>query len=126
MRIRRQDRLSSPPPCRSATPLDADAFWALVTGDSLQAAAAEQLILEEWEDAHASILVELIRYESGGRRFGRWDTVDSAWDAGGGRWVVEEGALVEPDGERLERLPAHRAFWFGWYAQYPGTRLVRG
>ncbi|MYH51722.1 MAG: DUF3179 domain-containing protein [Gemmatimonadetes bacterium] len=65
-------------------------------------------------------------YESGGRRFARWDTVDTAWDEGGGRWTVGEDALVGPGGERLERLPAHRAFWFGWYAQYPGTRLVRG
>ena len=23
--------------------------------------------------------------------------------------------------ERLERLPAQRAFWFGWYAQFPDT-----
>ncbi|MEZ5401436.1 MAG: DUF3179 domain-containing (seleno)protein [Bryobacteraceae bacterium] len=22
------------------------------------------------------------------------------------------------------RIPAHRAFWFGWYAQFPGARLV--
>ena len=65
-------------------------------------------------------------YESGGRRFARWDTVDTAWDEGGGRWTVGEDALVGSGGERLERLPAHRAFWFGWYAQYPGTRLVRG
>ena len=64
-------------------------------------------------------------YESGGRRFTRWDAVDAAWDDGGGRWTVEEGALVGPAAERLERLPAHRAFWFGWYAQYPETRLVR-
>ena len=24
-----------------------------------------------------------------------------------------------------KRIPAHRAFWFGWYAQYPATRLIR-
>ena len=65
-------------------------------------------------------------YESGGRRFTRWDAVDAAWDDGGARWTVGEGALVGPAGERLERLPAHRAFWFGWYARYPETRLVRG
>ncbi len=64
-------------------------------------------------------------YESGGRRFGRWDGADTAWDDGGSRWNVGEDALVGPTGERLERLPAHRAFWFGWHAQYPETRLVR-
>ena len=64
-------------------------------------------------------------YESGGRRFTRWDAAGTAWDNGGAEWTVGEDALVGPDGERLERLPAHRAFWFGWYAQYPETRLVR-
>jgi hypothetical protein len=24
-----------------------------------------------------------------------------------------------------ERVPAHRAFWFGWQAQFPGARLIR-
>ena len=64
-------------------------------------------------------------YESAGRRFARWDGASTAWDDGGSAWTVEEGALAGPAGERLERLPAHRAFWFGWYAQYPETRLVR-
>ena len=64
-------------------------------------------------------------YESTGRRFTRWDDDRTVRDDGGARWTVREDALVAPGGERLERLPAHRAFWFGWYAQYPGTRLVR-
>ena len=64
-------------------------------------------------------------YESAGRRFTRWDAANTAWDDTGSEWTVEEDALEGPAGERLERLPAHRAFWFGWYAQYPETRLVR-
>ena len=64
-------------------------------------------------------------YESNGHRFTRWDGADAVWDVSGARWILEEGGLVGPVGARLERLPAHRAFWFGWYAQYPGTRLVR-
>ncbi|MYD12946.1 MAG: DUF3179 domain-containing protein [Gemmatimonadetes bacterium] len=64
-------------------------------------------------------------YESGARRFTRWDAASTAWDESGSGWIVGEDALAGPDGERLERLPAHRAFWFGWYAQYPQTRLVR-
>ena len=64
-------------------------------------------------------------YDTGGRRFTRWDDDETAWDVGGAEWAVEEDALVGPGGQRLERLPAHRAFWFGWYAQYPETRLVR-
>ncbi len=64
-------------------------------------------------------------YESAGRRFTGWDNDTTAWDDSGARWAVTEGGLVGQAGERLERLPAHRAFWFGWYAQYPETRLVR-
>ena len=64
-------------------------------------------------------------YESGGRRFTDWDGAGTAWGDGGSEWTVDEDALAGPAGDRLERLPAHRAFWFGWYAQYPDTRLVR-
>ena len=28
-------------------------------------------------------------------------------------------------GEETARLPAYRAFWFGWYAQFPNTVLVK-
>lgn len=41
----------------------------------------------------------------------------------GRTWVVEEDGLVlESDSEeRLERIPAFNAFWFGWFASYPKT-----
>jgi len=42
-----------------------------------------------------------------------------ARDREGGKWRVEEGRLVGPGGKVRERLPAHRAFWFGWYAANP-------
>jgi hypothetical protein len=63
-------------------------------------------------------------YATGGRRFTRWDGDDRVWDANGAAWSVEEGRLVGPDGSELRRLPSHNAFWFGWYAQFPETRLV--
>lgn len=37
---------------------------------------------------------------------------------------VGEDALSGSEGRTLKRLPAHRAFWFCWYAAYPETRLV--
>ena len=37
---------------------------------------------------------------------------------------LSEDRLESPAGDVLARLPAHRAFWFGWYAAYPRTRLV--
>ena len=64
-------------------------------------------------------------YESRGVSFASWDGVDSARDRGARNWTVTESAITGPAGEVLKRLPAHRAFWFGWYSAYPGTRLVK-
>lgn len=47
-------------------------------------------------------------------------------DSEGRTWVAGEDAIVptdNPDGA-LPRLSAFRAFWFGWYAQYPDTELI--
>jgi hypothetical protein len=47
-------------------------------------------------------------------------------DARGGRWRLTEDALVRQDGaEKRARVAAHRAFWFGWFAQFPETELVK-
>ena len=35
-----------------------------------------------------------------------------------------EEKLTSDDGRVLYRLPAHKAFWFGWYSAYSHTRLV--
>ncbi len=64
-------------------------------------------------------------YESGAPSLVRWDGADAAWDEDGGPWEVAEAGLTGPEGARLRRLPSHRAFWFGWHAQFPETRLVR-
>jgi len=64
-------------------------------------------------------------YEAGDHRFTSYDGAATVIDSEGARWTLTEEALVSPDGERFERLPAHRAFWFGWYAAYPETRLVK-
>jgi hypothetical protein len=44
----------------------------------------------------------------------------------GGVWRIEETGLIAAgeSGPILRRVAAHRAFWFGWYAQYPGTQLI--
>jgi hypothetical protein len=63
-------------------------------------------------------------YASGGHRFVSW-TGSTAIDSNKRQWRVSEAALTRSDGTSLRRLPAHRAFWFGWYAAYPDTRLVK-
>jgi hypothetical protein len=49
---------------------------------------------------------------------------DTVVDQAGGEWKVAESALIKGS-TKLKRLPAHRAFWFGWVAQFPETRLVK-
>ncbi|MHA1549030.1 MAG: DUF3179 domain-containing protein [Alphaproteobacteria bacterium] len=63
-------------------------------------------------------------YETGGRKFVAYDGDLSATDASGTVWTLSEHELITSDGGRLKRLPAHRAFWFGWYSAYTDTRLV--
>ncbi len=63
-------------------------------------------------------------YETGELRFTAWDGSASVSDASGQRWRLQEDALIGPQGKRLPRYPAHRAFWFGWRAAYPDTALV--
>jgi hypothetical protein len=65
-------------------------------------------------------------YLSNGRRFEHREGPERVIDAQGRAWEVSEDALVATfdPGLRLPRVPAHRAFWFGWYAQHPDTRLI--
>ena len=54
-----------------------------------------------------------------------WDGEARALDRQGRTWTLTEDRLESPGSQALARLPAHRAFWFGWYAAYPATRLVK-
>ena len=54
-----------------------------------------------------------------------YDGDRGARDASGMAWTLDEHALTAEDGRVLHRIPAQRAFWFGWYAAFPHTRLVR-
>ncbi len=64
-------------------------------------------------------------YETRDLRFQSWDDDRTAVDENGVEWTLHEDRLESAAGDVLARLPAHRAFWFGWYAAYPDTRLVR-
>ena len=63
-------------------------------------------------------------FEADGLRIARFDGDRTAVDADGGRWMLGEDGLRGPDGAQRARLPAHRAFWFGWHAAHPDTELV--
>ena len=64
-------------------------------------------------------------YEAGEVVFESWDQNEVVTDSNGQQWKASASSLS--DGKTtLARLPAHRAFWFGWFAQFPETRLVGG
>ena len=63
-------------------------------------------------------------YESKGKKFTGWDGQYTVSENNNTKWILTESKLVSPEGEILYRLPAHRAFWFGWYSAYPHTKLI--
>ncbi|MEM9022223.1 MAG: DUF3179 domain-containing (seleno)protein, partial [Bacteroidota bacterium] len=64
-------------------------------------------------------------YATEGVAFEKWDKSRKLTDESGEQWTLEEPHLRSASGRTLARLPAHRSFWFGWYAAYPQTRLVK-
>ena len=57
--------------------------------------------------------------------FVSYDRDSNVVDSQGNDWLVKEEKLVSADQEAsLPRLPHRRAFWFGWQAAFPDTRLV--
>jgi len=63
-------------------------------------------------------------YEAKGLKFKNWNQESTVTDVNGKKWVLTESKLTSPDGNELFRLPAHRAFWFGWYGAYSNTELI--
>ena len=63
-------------------------------------------------------------YASEDVTFARYDGDRRVEDGTGAIWTMDEHGLTAEDGRVLRRLPAQRAFWFGWFAAFPDTRLV--
>jgi Protein of unknown function (DUF3179) len=71
-------------------------------------------------------------YDAGAVRFTKWNGRDRVEDETGTTWRVSEDALELTGGAGLKtgpsghrRVPAQRAFWFAWYAQFPETTLIK-
>ena len=58
-----------------------------------------------------------------GERVQAWDRAQTVTLVKGKRLVLKERSLGG-DNARYPRLPSHNAFWFGWRAAHPDTRLV--
>ena len=84
-------------------------------------------------DAIEGTALVVLTDPSGGNRayasedvtFTGYDGDRGAQDSSGAAWTMDEHALTAADGRVLHRIPAQRAFWFGWYAAFPHTRLVQ-
>ena len=63
-------------------------------------------------------------YDVGDLKFKSWNETDEAVDSTGQVWKVLEDGLVAGD-KKLDRIPSHNVFWFGWVSQFPKTRLVK-
>jgi len=62
---------------------------------------------------------------TGDIKFKSWDKEKTLVDSSDIKWLVEEDKIISVDGKTtLKRLPAHRAFWFGWFAANPDTALI--
>lgn len=46
-------------------------------------------------------------------------------DKTGKKWTLSESGLLADNGQTLARLPYRRAFWFGWLAAFPDTKLIK-
>ncbi len=58
--------------------------------------------------------------------FVSYDRDSTLVDSDGQQWQLHEDKLVaKKDGKQLTRLPYRRAFWFGWHAVFPDTRLIQ-
>ena len=64
-------------------------------------------------------------YERGGVTFESYDQNVTLVDDQGATWTQAETELVADNGDVLKAIPYHRAFWFGWQAAFPDTRLVK-
>ena len=64
-------------------------------------------------------------YERQGREFNAGADGSTLLSEDGRSWQITEEALVTENGERLNRIGGHLAFWFGWFGFYPNT-LVYG
>jgi hypothetical protein len=73
--------------------------------------------------AERSLVGEARAYDRGRHTFRPAAPNDTVLDERGRPWRVAEEEIVGPGTERLPRLGAHLAFWFGWVAFYPKTEL---
>ncbi len=64
-------------------------------------------------------------YDATNLNFSEYDQQFTATDKKGGSWTVYEDRIENKSGEIRPRIHTFNAFWFGWQAAYPNTKLVK-
>lgn len=65
-------------------------------------------------------------YDPKGIEFVSYDQDSTLIDNGGRKWLLKEDKLVSKSSDQtLPSLPYRRAFWFGWHAAFPETKLIK-
>lgn len=64
-------------------------------------------------------------YFSENIEFKNYDKAKLVTDTNGIAWKVHENRLESTTGQTLKRLHTFNAFWFGWKAAYPDTKLIK-
>lgn len=64
-------------------------------------------------------------YEAGPTAIERWVDPSHVISFDGVKFQVREEGLTSSEDKTLKRAAAHRAFWFGWSAAFPNTKLIQ-
>lgn len=64
-------------------------------------------------------------YDALNLNFKQYDQYITATDARGNSWTIYEDRMENSSGEIRPRIHTFNAFWFGWQAAYPNTKLVK-
>ena len=83
----------------------------------VEVSGAKYLVLTDSSGAHRV-------YEDDGTEFNAWDGDSALADKQGQSWKLTETGL-EGGSKTLARISSHNAFWFGWHAAYPDTKLIK-
>ena len=64
-------------------------------------------------------------FKSEGLSFSEYDGLSTAIDSQGNSWNIQEEKMESSSGKELQRFQSHNAFWFGYKAAFPDTKLIK-
>ncbi|MFC4634445.1 DUF3179 domain-containing protein [Dokdonia ponticola] len=64
-------------------------------------------------------------YDAFNLNFKKYDQNTTAVDANGNSWTIYEDRIQNTSGDVRLRIHTFNAFWFGWQAAYPHTKLIK-